>query len=146
MFYYVLYKFLNYRIRIRNSARNFIWIRIRIFFWIRYSPIVYTWIYKPQGEWLAIWTIRYHMWIMCRILASVSIMFGYSNMNSNSIDPMYPVKLLCVALHSVRFRCFSTFLLNHLVTCLVGVNSKMTPFKFSSSYHSSPSLYIILLE
>jgi len=31
---------MNYRIRIRNSARNLIWIRIRIriFFWIRYSP------------------------------------------------------------------------------------------------------------
>ena len=31
---------MNYRIRIRNSARDLIWIRIRIriSFWIRYSP------------------------------------------------------------------------------------------------------------
>ena len=35
--------------------------------------------YIPQGQWLAIWTIKHHM---CRILASVSIMFGYSKMNN----------------------------------------------------------------
>ena len=35
---------MNNRIRIRNSARNHIWIRIRIrkFFWIRYSPTLHA--------------------------------------------------------------------------------------------------------
>ena len=43
IFTITLYMFINYRIRPRNSARNLIWIRIRIqkhLFWICYSPSI----------------------------------------------------------------------------------------------------------
>jgi len=45
-------KTMNNRIRIRNSARNLIWIRIRIriFFWIRYSPTIYMAIQHVQHD------------------------------------------------------------------------------------------------
>jgi len=85
---------------------------------------------------------------MCRILAAVSIMFGYSNMNNYYRSYVSSKIVVCCTSfrQSRRFiMFFSKPFDRHSVTRHVSVNSEMTPFKFSSSYCSSSSLYIILL-
>ena len=57
---------MNYRIRIRNSARNLIWIRIRIriFFWIRYSPTACNFGANYVKFWLIYMYILNNIWNM----------------------------------------------------------------------------------
>ena len=108
-------------------------------------PVVYIDIYTT-GRVVSDLNNQHHM---CRILASVSIIFGYSNMNNQYRSHVSSkIVVCCTSFRSISllYHVSSKPFDRHSVTRRVSVNSEMTPFKFSSSYRSSPSLYIILLE
>ena len=73
----------------------------------------------------------------------------YSNMNNQYRSHVSSKIVVCCTsfrLISLLYHVSSKPFDRHSVTGRVSVNSEMTPFKFSSSYRSSQSLYIVLLE
>jgi len=116
--------FINYRIRIRNSARNLIWIRIRIrnFFWIRYSPTTNTITYTITGNTYTYFTNELED-IACRLDDSVQTACSCRGKRNeklserfcelsarNSVQMMSRELAFCVMFTSQEMFCAPTFL------------------------------------